>query len=96
MFWRRLTGRWAEDEGPFRRQTLFYSQREPGEGLLAVLRMTWYDGFDLMGVTEKKIYEVDHNPYEDFFQSVDASLRSGADVSIICSMDAAELGIEGQ
>lgn len=95
MFWRRFTGNWSEKEETPRRQTLFYSQGNPGEGLFAVLRMTWYDGFDLMGVSEKKIYEVDATPYDDFFRHVDDSLRRGADISIICNMDAAELGIKG-
>ena len=82
-----------EPEEPIRR-LLFYSKQDLENEFYAVVRITWFDGGKVCGVSECKIDTYNADVIMEFSDIVGNALRAGADVSIICIEDPANLGFK--
>mgnify|MGYP003112664918 FL=1 len=82
-----------EPEKPIQR-LLFYSKQELENEFYAVVRITWFDGSKVCAVNECKIDSYNADVIMEFSDIVGNALRAGADVSIICIEDPANLGFE--
>ena len=81
-----------EPEEPIQR-LLFYSQQELQNEFYAVVRVTWFHGDKICGVTESKIDTYNADVILEFSDIVGNALRAGADVSVICIDDPECVGI---
>lgn len=75
------------------RRLLFYSQQELENEFYAVVRVTWFDGDKVCGVSECKIDTYNADVIMEFSDIVGNALQAGADVSIICIDDPESVGI---
>ena len=79
---------------PNRKQLLFFTQDELKENYFAVVRITWFAADRICAVKETVVYEDDLIAIAEVEGMVRGALRSGADVSIVCIAEAADIGLE--
>lgn len=92
----KLCKRQPEEPNEPIRRLLFYSQQELQNEFYAVVRVTWFHNDKVCGVTESKIDSYDADMVIEFSEIVGNALRAGADVSIICIDEPADLGFVKQ
>ncbi len=92
----KLRKRQPEEPNEPIRRLLFYSQQELQNEFYAVVRVTWFHNGKVCGVTESKIDSYDADVVIEFSEIVGNALRAGADVSIICIDEPADLGFVKQ
>jgi len=76
-----------------RRQTLGYSRKPLPEHIFAVIRLSWFKNGKPHEIDEFQIDERTQNSFDAFMSAVTQAIQCGADVTVICSMDPAEFGL---
>jgi hypothetical protein len=89
----KLCKRQPEEPNEPVRRLLFYSQQELENEFYAVVRVTWFDGNKVCGVSECKIDTYNADVILEFSDIVGNALRAGADVSVICIDDPECVGL---
>jgi hypothetical protein len=76
-----------------RQQIFGYFQRPMQTDILAVVRISWFEGDRTVEIDEFRIEERGRNSYEAFTCAVNEALLNGADVSVMSDLSPYELGL---
>ena len=79
---------------PPRKQTLGYTQRPMPPGVLAVIRLSWYNQGKPQEIDEFQICERGQNGYDSFVAAVSQAIQCGADVTVMSDVSPEEFGFE--
>jgi len=91
MGWLRKSKKREKEEQPM--PLLFYVQQDLEDDQYAVVRATWYTGSKVCSVSEYSISIYDKDAVIEFLGAACNALHAGADVSVVCIEDPANLGL---